>query len=246
MLSCKGRERQHETTQIISGKWKAVGKINDDSMFIGKVKFYDLQSGLLDYTCEYSEGNLRGEKVDFYPNGHVAQRANYLCGKLYGNIEVYNSSGQIETKTFSYMNLATGPVINYKKGEPSSYDFYSLDQRIILHLNYDSIKGKSIDKLVKNFFFYNYNHFETFGLKKDSGIDYFVYTPNPPHYSFQYDFVTLKDDYIVDKILEVDKTESNWITFSIRENAQLHYAIRLKIIDSINGDKLTMYKKIGF
>src|SRR5690349_21227841 len=81
---------------------KAVGKISNDTVFDGTIKFYDLTSNRLVRQCSYLHGVLDGERIDYYNSGVIENKINYDDGKLNGYGESYNDNGLISSRTFYY------------------------------------------------------------------------------------------------------------------------------------------------
>jgi hypothetical protein len=100
--------------------------------------------------------------------------------------------------------------------------------------------------LVKNFYFFTSNkYFDRFDDTSSNKTEYFIYTPNPPMQEFNYSLVKVDKTYkILSTILEFDNNEP-WSKFDLNLNLDspnAMYAIKLRIIDTINKNNITLFK----
>lgn len=86
-----------------TGKLISEGKMNG-KLFIGKWVFYHNKSDAV-MSIEYynDKGELHGEKQVLYDNGQIAEKTNYVNGKIEGISTWYSEKGVV-VKEFSYEN----------------------------------------------------------------------------------------------------------------------------------------------
>lgn len=84
-----------------NGKVISEGKM-DGKTYIGTWKYYQKNSDQLLTIENYNDkGELMGERLVFYPNGQVAEKQNYINGKLHGE-SFWLSEKNVVLKTFIY------------------------------------------------------------------------------------------------------------------------------------------------
>jgi hypothetical protein len=142
-----------------------------------------------------------------------------------------------------------GNNINFLNDRPNKYYFYSLDDDILFYLNYDSIKGKRLIDLQSNYFFFRKSDYELTGENEyqTKGMELFLYTPNPPKFDFRYSLVLIDSSYKVLLVLKEFDNTLPWSAFDLTKNletANAKLAIKLRIEDSINDQKMTFWKKL--
>lgn len=183
LLSCNDKDKQ----RVLVDDVFAEGNITKDTVFNGIIKFYDTATNKLVMTANYKSGILDGERIDYYDNGNLNSKLNYKDGKTNGELTIFDSAGNIFKKQNFYYDLRVGPSLTYKKGKPSQYYFYSLENKELLHIEYDSIQGKRVEQLNDtSFFFWHLNDFSTsesgkqqtelFLYIKSTGIKFYLLT----------------------------------------------------------------------
>lgn len=84
-----------------NGKVVSEGKMNGKT-YIGTWKYYHKNSDQLLTIEKYNDaGKLIGERLVFYPNGQVAEKQNYIDGKLHGE-SYWLSEKNVVLKTYIY------------------------------------------------------------------------------------------------------------------------------------------------
>jgi len=84
-----------------------------NKLFVGKWIFYHNNSTAILSSEFYNEkGELEGEKQVFYKNGAIAERSNYIGGKLSGLSFWYAENGMV-LKAFNYKNDELDGVCKY-------------------------------------------------------------------------------------------------------------------------------------
>jgi antitoxin component YwqK of YwqJK toxin-antitoxin module len=142
----------HEPDKIVVGDEVAEGDIEKDSTFNGLVSFYDSNSGRLNSKAFYVKDTLHGLRTYYHSNGRIQMTAMYAMGRVIGDVSFFDSNGKIERLQYQYYDLKVGPSIHYKNGEVSDFYFYSLDNEELMHINYDSIKSKTLEQINNNRF----------------------------------------------------------------------------------------------
>jgi len=95
-----------------TGKLISEGEMNG-KLYIGKWIYYHNKSKSIMSTEFYNEnGALEGEKLVFYSDGTIAEKANYKDGKLHGKSIWYSSKGKV-LKEFMYQNDELHGVSKY-------------------------------------------------------------------------------------------------------------------------------------
>lgn len=242
LFSCK----DNKIRSIKIGEEIANGKISADTTYDGLIKFYDVKSNKLIRECTYLHGILHGKRIDYYINGQIADKFFYENGKQNGYASVFDTNGNLLNKDFYYYDIKTGPSIDYLNGKISGYWFYSLNGDALFTLQYDSLKGKRITDTHSGYFFYHVNDFMDL---TDSGFsekkqEYFLYTPNPPKYNFDYSLVIVENGYNIKSTIKRFDNDLPWSTFSLNKNLDSteKFALKLLIRDSINGGDIAMFK----
>ena len=164
----------------------AEGEISKDTVYNGFIKFYDASTNNLVETAIYKSGELNGLRILYYPNGKTRISTKYSNGKSNGETKVFDTTGNIVETQNSYYNLRVGQSLQYKKGQVSQYHFYSLENKELLHIDYDSIQGKRVEQLNdSNFFFWHLDNYITSESKHEK-TELFLYLPNPQKLNFKY------------------------------------------------------------
>jgi hypothetical protein len=235
---------------LIDSQTYAEGSFGRDTVFQGLIKFVDRKTGNLTATANYENGVLDGETIDFYPDGRMKFSGSYEKGKLNGYVSFFDRSGNVGERQYYYYDLVVGPRIKYKNGFPKSYKFYSLENELLFHINYDSVYGNTIDELQKSFFYFNKREYEENEnpLSRNNAVvsEYFIYIMAPPRFNFEYDLVDIDSSYKVKSIVKRFKGDRPWAKFSIKDGTEEDgcKAIRLLIRDSINNINTTMFRRL--
>jgi antitoxin component YwqK of YwqJK toxin-antitoxin module len=123
---------------------KMVGKT-----YVGKWIYYHKNSDKIMTIETYDDnGVLQGERLVYYDNGQLAEKANYIAGKIEGLSEVYSLKGVV-LKSFMYENGELhGPSKSFNgKGEMLSEGQYKRGKKTGIWKFYEN--NKLIDE--KNF-----------------------------------------------------------------------------------------------
>lgn len=222
---------------------RAEGNILNDSIFQGLIKFYDTRTNKLVSQTEYDKGLENGLSTSFYPNGNISSEMNYKDGKLSGYSKFYDSSSKLSNIQYSYYDLNVGPLISFKDGKPSTFDFYSFDNELLFSLRYDSIGSKRITDLKKDFFFFKKTNVL---IDSNAKNEYLIYLVNPPNYHFQYSLCVVNDSFEIIKRLKIFNESNVWEHFDINPTqlrTNHHFVLKLELADSING-RAILFKKL--
>lgn len=240
-VGCTNKER----TIVIDDNVKAVGNISRDTVYEGGISFYNIHTNKLLSTANYSNGIINGESIEYYDNGEMSSKTNYVQGKRNGIISLYSKAGQIVNEYFTYYDLKVGEDIQYRNGIASSYCFYSFDNKKLLFIKYDSIGKYPITEIQDGFFFYTIRKFDIID-SSDSQMEIFLYTPNPPNYSFQYSLVVVDVNFTLKEEVERFSPSNRWAIFSGKIQKKVHekLALKLEIDDPNVPDRIIMYKII--
>jgi len=245
LISCKeGKFR----SVVINKDTKAYGDIDKDTVYNGLIIFSDLHSGRIIRECNYLNGVVHGEDQQYYDNGQLAVKSKYNLGKKNGDLYLYDSSGKIVESNYFFYDLRVGNNTDYKNGAAFYYKFYSLDNNVLLSLNYDSLKYRRITELQPEYFFYHFSEYFDFsaGRNGKGGKELFIYTPNPPRFDFEYSLVTVDSAYNIQKVYKKFDNDKPWSIFEIDDSTRGAGRLNLQLIisDSINGGTIKMYKKL--
>ena len=243
IIGCKSKNKK----RVLIDSVYAEGNISGDTILNGRIKYFDTLTNKLSWEANYDKSILHGQETEYYKNGKIKVQGNFRDGKKNGLVKFFDSTGLIQSEQFYYYGLIAGPSTDFKKGEPSEYYFYSLDNKSLFHLNYDSIVGKKIETVQRGFFYYNvYKKDDAFTHSKPK-TEYLLYLISPPKFRFAYSLCILKGKYeTVQEIRTFDNSKA-WDSFEI-DKATLktgeQFAIRLTIDDDINQQGVEMFKRI--
>jgi hypothetical protein len=244
-----GCQQKNIRSVIIDNNVRAEGNITKDTLYDGLIKFYDVNSNKLIQECTYIHGVENGHSIYYYKTGKISAKSFFENGKQNGYSLFYDIDGKLISKDFFYHGIRAGSSSKYSNNSISKYWFYSLDNKLLFYISYDSLTSrKRITELQERFFFYNEREYSDLAFNEISKPkkEFFIYTPNPPKYNFRYSLVLTDNKY--KKVTEVEKfsTETPWSVFTVDENLLLNnderYAFRLLISDSVSGGDITMYK----
>lgn len=240
-FGCINKER----TIVIDSNVKATGNIGPDTVYEGKISFYNIHSNKLLSTANYSNGVINGESIEYYDNGVISSRLNYEQGKKNGIVSLYSKAGELENEYFTYYDLKVGENVHYRNGVTSSYSFYSFDNKRLFFINYDSVASNPITKIQDGFFFFTVRNFHLIN-NSNNQIEIFLYTPNPPNYDFQYSLVVVDEKFTLKKEIEKFPRSNRWTIFSneVQKGINEKLALRLEIDDPNMPEKIVMYKGI--
>ncbi len=240
--------RAKKTRRILTDDVYAEGNISPDSIYSGRIKFYDTATINLVQESNYDNGILHGPRTDYHPNGKIKLKGMYRDGKKYGLVKFYDTDGRLATEQYFYYDLVVGPTIEYKNKEPRFYYFSSIENRDLFFIDYDSIQGKKIEEIQESFFFYNiYETSENFEDTSNIKKEYFLYLLNPPKFKFSYSLCIIKNNYdIIKEVVKFGK-EKIWDTFvvsrrDLKENEI--YALKLEVDDPSMEEFAVMFKKL--
>jgi hypothetical protein len=200
-------------------------------------------------TANYKAGVLDGKKTDYYANGKIHSHLYYENGKINGETKIYDSSGNISETQTIYFDLRVGPSIEYKSNQISQYYFYSLENKELLHIDYDSIQRKKIEQLNDTrFFFWHLNDYNT----SESPLpktELFLYLPNPPKLNFKYSLCIVDNKYNIKQTTKEFAPNKSWETitldYSVLKSGE-SFAIRLTIDNEFDNDDriANMFKRL--
>ena len=125
-----------------AGKTISEGSMKD-RMRTGTWKYYHKNSDKLMMTENYSEDILDGEKITYYENGQIAEKANYEQGQLEGEKLLFSEKGVV-LEHLQYVNGELhGPAKIYNgKGELMSEGNYKKDKHHGIWRYYENGKLK--------------------------------------------------------------------------------------------------------
>lgn len=233
------------STLIVDESLKAVGKISKDTIYDGVIRFYDLKTGKLSSYYNYKEGKRFGFAEEYFRDGKLAARMSFSDDRLNGFTTFYDQKGSLLSKEFYYYGLKAGSSQSYLHDRIAFYKFYSLDQDVLIDLDYELLKDKTITEAIGDFFFYrkrDYSNLKSRAFNTDR-IEYFLYTPNPPLYTFNYSLVQIDSSYNVLSELQNFGNDKQWVVFNLPKkiDTQKILALKLTIQDSTNGN-IRMFK----
>ena len=70
-------------------------------------------SGISEQKCLYKDGKLDGEFIYFYPNGSIKGKERYKDGKVSGNAHTFYPSGALQNHRFWVNDTMTGYFCDY-------------------------------------------------------------------------------------------------------------------------------------
>jgi hypothetical protein len=228
----------------------AEGRIGPDTVYDGPIKFYDAKANRLIEEGNYVNGIKSGTDIIYNRNGTIASKAGFADGKQNGYSFLFDTSGNLVQKTYSYYGLNVGASVNYSNDSVKEFYFYGLDENVLMYLNYDSIKGKKLGEIQSKLFFFHDTYYQPYhnqGTYQDLK-SFFVYTPNPPKFDFKYSFVLVDSAFKVLSVLNQISNSQPWSIINIdwkSDHPNQKLALRLKIRDSINNKDITGFKVLG-
>ena len=238
-----GCQTNQTRSVIVDKQVRAEGKILADTIYDGLIKFYNIQTNKLMEQSYYKEGVQDGPDIQYNENGTVAVRGFFRNGKQHGYSYMYDEEGNLLSQHYCYYGIGCGNSMDYENQKLKSYWFYSLDNNLLMHLDYDSLKGRKLPEILSNFFFYNIYQYKVFNKNNYSQDreEYFLYTPNPPKFDFRYSLVLVDSTRkILTGVKEFSNTDT-WSEFELDrkiENPNKKFALKLMIMDSINNIKI--------
>ena len=227
----------------------AEGNISKDTIYNGIIKFYDTATKQLVQTANYKEGILDGDRIDYYTTGKRKLQLHYQNGKINGEVKIFDSTGEVFQTQNIYFDLRVGPSIEYKNKQVGKYYFYSLENKELVHINYDSVKGKRIEQLNDtSFFFWHYNDYSTIESSKPK-TDLFIYLPNPPMFNFQYSLCIITNKYDTRHTIKEFTQNKSWEVINLDYSmlrADESFAIKLTVDNEFDNDDgiATMFKRL--
>lgn len=227
----------------------AEGNISKDTIYNGLIKFYDTATKQLVQIANYKAGILDGDRIDYYTTGKRKLELHYQNGKIDGEVKIFDSTGEISEIQNIYFDLRVGALIEYKKKEVNQYFFYSLENKELLHINYDSVKAKRIEQLNDtSFFFWHYNDYST-SESITPKTELFIYLPSPPKFNFQYSLCIINNKYDIRQTIKEFAKNKSWevinLDYSILR-ADESFAIKLTVDNEFDSDDriATMFKRL--
>lgn len=245
ILGCRNDEKKN----VLLDDQVAEGNISKDTTYEGLIKFYDTKHHKLVSEAIYKNNVLEGRRVIYFPDGKKQVELDYENGEPLGFTTIYKEDGKVKTKQYFYYGLQVGPSIQYNHNLPKEYNFYSFDGKNLFHLDYDSIGKRRMDELQGMFFFFHRKDLQLldFNAAKNK-TEYFIYLVNPPKYKFAYSLCRIDSSYKVMDTLQTFDSGKVWETFFIDSSVQQRnsiLALKLRIEDSVNGENMTMFKRLS-
>jgi len=247
--SCNTRLKR----RIIIDNTTVEGDISPDTVYNGRIRFYDTATNNLVIDANYRKGKLEGKSIEYYLNGKIKNVAYYNNNKTLGTVTYYDSSGKLTSKQDFYYGIKVGSDIAYKNDTVSKYYFSSLDDNDLFSISYDTITNKGIYKINGNgkFFFHNnlVRGIATNGTIQER-IEYFIYLPNPPDFHFQYSLciVDQKDNTLsVEEKFDMSKPFAMFIIDPNKLKDGERFAIKLSFSRQLNdkyGEKGDLFKHL--
>ena len=227
----------------------AEGNISKDTIYNGLIKFYDTATKQLVMTANYKDGILDGDRIDYYSTGKRKLQLHYQCGKINGEVKLFDSTGEVTLSQNIYFDLRVGSSIEYRNKQIGQYYFYSLENNELLHINYDSAKGKKIEQLNDtSFFFWHYNDRVSSDLNVPK-TELFIYLPNPPKFNFEYSLCIINHQYDIRQTIKVFSQDKSWevidLDYSMLREGE-SFAIKLTVDHEFDSDDslATMFKRL--
>ncbi|MBX2925899.1 MAG: hypothetical protein KF746_27130 [Chitinophagaceae bacterium] len=243
-LNCKTKTNKKITIQ---DNRRIEGYVNDKLLYDGVVRYYDAQTDQLLQESTFADGKLNGETRTYDLIGQITSEQMYESDKLNGWSSLFDSSGKIIYKNYYYYGLKVGAVQFFKSGVPADYYFYTFDNQLLLHLDYDSLHGKKINEIQPNLFYFQLRSYD---LKESLSelpeeSECFLYTLNPPQFDFKYSLISTDSSFNDQKIIKKIENETPFRVFTLprTERGRL-IALKLDIYDSINETSGHFFKKI--
>ncbi len=236
----------HKSARTITvGGHLVIGNISNDTVYNGLIKFFDKKTYKLLEEGTYLNGIKNGVFKRFNSNGTLSSEFTYRDDNENGIANIYNEFGKIYSSDYYYYGLRCGNSVKYQGGKLKSYSFFSLDNSRLMHFEYDSIMGRHLNNIVDNFYFYSVSQYSNRVQDSSTNLEIFLYTPNPPMQEFNYSLVKVDKKYNVTTTLENFDKAKPWSKFSIVNKFDTlngSFAIKLRIIDTINKNNITLFK----
>ncbi len=235
---------------ITKGDYIVEGNITKDSIYNGLIKSYNKGTKKLFSECGYANGIKNGEYKQFNENGTLIENLFYKDGKEYGIAKIYGDDGIIYSQDYYFYGLRVGNSLKYKNNLLKTYSFISLENTVLMQFDYDSLRGHHLPDLIKNLYFYTRTEYsesvaDTFQTK----IEYFLYTPNPPMQEFIYSLVKVDQSKKVLSTVQIFDNNQPWSKFDVDFNLDSPnslYALKLRIIDTINNNNATLIRVLKY
>lgn len=231
---------------IKKGDYIVEGDIARDSIYNGQIKSYNIVTKKLFSVCQYTNGIKNGEYKQYRENGNLDCDLFYKDGKENGFAKIYADSGIIYSEDYYYYGLRVGNALKYKNNLLKTYSFISLENTVLMQFDYDSLLGHHLPDLIKNFYFYTTVRFtESADDSLSHKLEYFLYTPNPPMQEFIYSLIKVDQNKNVLSTIQIFDNNQPWSKFYIDfnlESTNSTYALKLRIIDTINNNNATLIR----
>ncbi len=235
---------------ITMGDYIVEGNITKDSIYNGLIKSYNKGTKKLFSECGYVNGIKNGEYKQFNDNGTLIEDLFYKDGKENGLAKLYNDNGFIYSQDYYFYGLRVGNSLKYENKVLKSYSFISLENTALMQFEYDSIRGHHLPDLIRNLYFYtSSNYSESVDDSLSKKTEYFLYTPNPPMQEFIYSLVKVDQNKKVLSTIQTFDNNQPWSKFDLDFNLDLPnslYALKLRIIDTINNNNATIVRKLKY
>jgi hypothetical protein len=242
-LIAVGCGSDHDRSINIDKGTRVEGRVSRENVFEGLAKFYDRSTNRLIEQCYYRNGVKDSMDIFYNQNGSIAVNSSLNMGEQNGNTYIYDSNGILSNINYFFHGLRCGNNVAYANKKISSYRFYSLENALMFHFIYDSVKGKKLGDLVPKVFFYTLVPYSTPDQKdtEPKKVQCFLYTPNPPRFDFKYSLVLVDSLRKVLSVLDTFSKENPWVKFDIDptiEDNNKKIALKLDIMDSINDEEI--------
>jgi len=117
------------------------GKVFADSLFDGKVKYYDILNNYLGYST-YKYGKKEGVEVSYFKNGKISDSSFYHNNMRNGFGFKYNENGKLSYKSYYLNDRPFGHLYEYDTmGNVTHYYFINFERKII----FETFKEDSIE-----------------------------------------------------------------------------------------------------
>ncbi len=236
----------HNTITITKGDYIVEGDITNDSIYNGRIKYYNKETKKIFSDATYVNGIKNGEYKEYNENGTLNTDLFYKDGKENGVAKIYNDDGIIYSQDYYFYGLRVGNSLKYRNNLLKTYSFISFENNALIQFDYDSLRGHHLSDQVKNFYFYTSTEYsesvaDTLKLK----TEYFLYTPNPPMQEFTYSLVKVDKNKEVLSTIQIFDNNQPWSKFKLTPNLDSPnsmYALKLRIIDSVNYNNATIIR----
>lgn len=180
VISCRSSD---DIKSIKKGDYILEGGIwvkGNDTILNGEVRTYRIGDGKLLAKATYKQNKKDGELVEYYDNGKVFSRSEFVNDIQSGATMVLDSNGAKLQQSYFYYGLPVGPVIDYKNSKESKFRFITFDGIELYNCEY-----KSPDQILEQGRLLNYS-INSFLDENQLRLSIFLYLISPPHKKLTY------------------------------------------------------------